>query len=280
MTGSLARALRTAWRVPAGRAGALLLAAMAIAAVAGPALVQDPLAIPDLLAGATPPGADHPFGTDENNRDVLARVVHGARISMSVAGLSVLLSLGLGALVGTVSGYRGGWVDAGLMRLVDAALAVPRLFLLLILTVAWDPLPLGALILVLGGTGWFGTSRIVRGEVLRLRHEPFVVASTALGAGPLRVIFRHLVPNVAGPLLVTATLAVGHVILLEAGLSFLGVGVAPPTPSWGGMIQEGRYLAIAAPWITVFPGLAIVATVLAVNLIGEALRAAFDPRSA
>jgi len=166
------------------------------------------------------------------------------------------------------------------MRIVDGALAIPRLFLLLLLVAVWEQMPLGALVLVLGATGWFGTSRIVRGEVLRLRESEFVFAAKALGAGPGRIIFRHLLPNVAGPLLVAATLGVGDVILLEAGLSFLGVGVRPPTPSWGGMILDARSLLTTAPWASIFPGLAIVVTVLAVNLIGDALRGALDPRSA
>jgi peptide/nickel transport system permease protein len=206
--------------------------------------------------------------------------VVGARVSLAVAGLAVLLSVTLGAIVGMAAGYFGGLVDAALMRLVDGALAIPRLFVLLLLVLVWERIPLGALILVLGVTGWLGTSRIVRGEVLRLRHEPFVVAAQALGASPGRILGRHLFPNVAGPLIVAATLGVGEVILIEAGLSFLGLGVQPPTPSWGGMILDARPVLLSAPWTSVFPGLAILVTVLAANLLGEALQAAFDPRTA
>jgi ABC-type dipeptide/oligopeptide/nickel transport system permease subunit len=166
------------------------------------------------------------------------------------------------------------------MRLVDGALAVPRLFVLLLLVLVWDRIPLGALILVVGVTGWFGTSRLVRGEVLRLRRAEFVEAAEALGATPRRIILRHLLPNVAGPLIVTATLGLGDVILLEAGLSFLGLGVQPPTPSWGGMILDARPVLLTAPWTSIFPGLAILITVLAANLLGEALQSAFDPRTA
>jgi peptide/nickel transport system permease protein len=197
-----------------------------------------------------------------------------------VAGLSVAVSLTLGVTLGVVAGLAGGWLDALLMRLVDAALAVPRLFILLLLLVVWERIPLPALIAVIGLTGWFATSRLVRGEVLRLRAEGFVDAARALGAGPARTIFRHLVPNTLGMVLVAATLGVGEVILLEAGLSFLGVGVQPPTPSWGGMVLDGRDQIAVAPWTIFFPGLAIVTTVLAVNLVSDALRAAFDPRSA
>jgi peptide/nickel transport system permease protein len=258
----------------------IILTLLAVVVVVGPWLLPDPASMPDLLAGATPPGAWHPFGTDQLNRDILSRVVSGGRISLSVASLSVTLAVTLGALVGGLAGLYGGRLDAVLMRTVDGALAIPRLFLLLLLVAVWEQMPLGALVLVLGATGWFATSRIVRGEVLRLREAEFVLAAAALGAGPGRIILRHLLPNVAGPLLVAATLGVGDVILLEAGLSFLGVGVRPPTPSWGGMILDARPLLTTAPWASIFPGLAIIITVLAVNLIGDALRGALDPRSA
>lgn len=280
MTGSLLRLLARALASPSGRTGLLVLGALALFALVGPWILPDPTAIPDLMAGATPPAAGHPFGTDQLNRDILSRVVWGGRISLTIAALAVTLAVFLGALVGGIAGLYGGWLDSALMRTVDGALAIPRLFLLLLLVAVWEQMPLGALVLVLGGTGWFATSRIVRGEVLRLRESEFVAAATALGAGPGRIIFRHLLPNVAGPLLVAATLGMGDVILLEAGLSFLGVGVRPPTPSWGGMILDARSLLTTAPWASLFPGLAIVVTVLSVNLIGDALRGALDPRSA
>jgi peptide/nickel transport system permease protein len=166
------------------------------------------------------------------------------------------------------------------MRLVDGALAIPRLFILLLVLAVWERVPVLALILLIGATGWFATSRIVRAEVLRLREEAYVRAAEALGARRRRIIFRHLLPNVVGPLLVTATLAVGDVILLEAGLSFLGLGVQPPMPSWGGMILDSKEVLVSAPWAGIFPGLAIVITVLSANLFGDALRDAVDPRSA
>ena len=280
MIGSLRDLFRRAWRHPSGRWGAVALLALALLAAAAPPLLQDPAAMPDVVAGATPPSSGHPFGTDQLNRDILARVVNGGRISLSVAGLAVLVSLTLGCSVGLVAGYAGGWVDGVLMRMVDAALAIPRLFVLLLLLVVWERIPLWALIVVLGTTGWFGTSRLVRGEVLRLRGEPFVAAATGLGAGMWRTIARHLLPNAAGPVLVAATLGVGDVILLEAGLSFLGLGIQPPTPSWGGMVLDARPFLVSAPWTALFPGAAIVATVLAVNLLGDALQAALDPRGA
>jgi peptide/nickel transport system permease protein len=273
-------AIRNAWRNPGGRTGVVLLLVIAAAAVIGPWFLPDPLAQPDILAGSLPPRLGHPFGTDQLSRDVLARVVAGARISLSVALLAVALSVTIGAAVGLVAGYWGGVVDAGLMRLVDGALAIPRLFILLLVLAVWERVPMGALILLIGATGWFATSRMVRGEVLRLREEGYVHAAEALGAGRRRVIFRHLLPNALGPLLVVATLGVGDVILLEAGLSFLGLGIQPPTPSWGGMILDSREVLVSAPWAGIFPGLAIVITVLSANLFGDALREAVDPRSA
>ena len=273
-------ALRAAWRNPGGRTGALLLLIVATAAVIGPWLLPDPLAQPDILRGGRPPGLGHPFGTDQLSRDVLARVVTGARISLSVAFLAVALSVTLGATIGIISGYWGGAIDAALMRIVEGALAIPRLFILLLVLAVWERVPVLALIVLIGATGWFATSRLVRGEVLRIREEGFVRAAEALGARRRRIIFRHLLPNALGPLLVAATLGVGDVILLEAGLSFLGLGIQPPTPSWGGMILDSREVMVSAPWTGIFPGLAIVITVLSANLFGDALRDAVDPRSA
>jgi peptide/nickel transport system permease protein len=258
----------------------VLLLVVAITAVIGPWFLPDPLAQPDILSGSLPPGLGHPFGTDQLSRDVLARVVVGARISLSVALLAVALSVTIGAGVGLVSGYWGGMVDAGLMRLVDGALAIPRLFILLLVLAVWERVPVAAFIVLIGATGWFNTSRVVRGEVLRLREEGYVRAAEALGARRRHIIFRHLLPNALGPLLVAATLGVGDVILLEAGLSFLGLGIQPPTPSWGGMILDSKEVLVSAPWAGIFPGLAIVVTVLSANLFGDALRDAVDPRSA
>ena len=281
MTTGVAAILRAALRRPPGRAGALALVAIAVFGLFAPLALPDPNRQPDVVGGALhPPSTAAPFGTDELSRDVLARVATGTRVSLAVAALAVALSMTVGALVGIVAGYAGGAVDAVLMRVVDGALAIPRLFVLLLLLAVWERMPLAALILAIGLTGWLGASRLVRAEVLRLRESEFVRSAEALGAGRGRIMFRHLLPNTAGPLLVAATLAVGDVILLEAGLSFLGLGVQPPTPSWGGMILDGRGVLTVAPWVSLFPGLAIVATVLAVNLFGDALRDAADPRSA
>ena len=274
-------ALRRAWQDPRGRTGIVVLALVAVIALFAPPFLADPADVPDPVGAANlSPGPGHPFGTDALSRDVLSRVVSGARVSLSVGVLAVVLSISLGAAVGLAAGYTGGAVDAGLMRLVDAALAIPRLFVLLLLLAGDWRAPVVVLILLIGATGWFATARLVRGEVLRLKEESYVSAAEALGAPPGRIMFRHLLPNTFGPLLVAATLGVGDVILLEAGLSFLGLGVQAPTPSWGGMILDGKPYLATAPWAGLFPGLAIVLTVLSANLLGDALRDAVDPRGA
>ena len=275
---SLPDGWRVIWSRPGSRAGVLILTALLLIALLAPPLLPNPRAMPDLgRVSLQRPGPGHWLGTDRDNRDVLSRVVNGARVSLAVAAGAVALSVTLGTLVGMLAGYTGGWLDTLLMRLVDAALAVPRLFLLLIMVAIMERIPLAVLILVLGTTGWFGTSRLVRAEVLRLRSLDFVHAAEALGASRRRIALRHLLPNVAGPLAAATTLAVGDVILLEAGLSFLGLGVQPPTPSWGGMILEAQPYLISAPWTSLVPGLAVLITVLSVNLIGEALHEAYAP---
>lgn len=267
---------RAVWANRGGRAGAAILALLLAIAICAPPFLPNPRAMPDLgRASLQRPGPGHWLGTDRDNRDVLSRVVNGGRVSLAVAAGAVALSVTMGALVGMLAGYSGGWMDAVLMRLVDAALAVPRLFLLLIMVAIMERIPLPVLILVLGATGWFGTSRLVRAEVLRLRALDFVHAAEALGASRRRIAFRHLLPNVARPLAAATTLAVGDVILLEAGLSFLGLGVQPPTPSWGGMILEAQPYLATAPWTSLAPGIAVVITVLAVNLVGEAMHSAY-----
>lgn len=280
MRGSLLDTLRAAWRAPGGRLGALTLLAIVLAALAGPSFLPDPAVMHDVMAPSQPPGTAHLLGTDALSRDILARTVHGARVSLGIAGIAVIVSVLLGTLVGALSGYAGGWIDAVTMRLVDAGLAIPRLIILLLLVLVWERIPVVTLAVIIGATGWLGTSRMVRGEILRLRELEFVLAARALGASGPRIIFRHLIPNTAGPIAVSATLGVADVILLEAGLSFLGLGVQPPTPSWGGMILDARPELLSAPWTSLAPGIAILVTVLAVNLVGDALRAAVDPRTA
>jgi peptide/nickel transport system permease protein len=225
-----------------------------------------------------PPSARFLLGTDPYGRDVWSRLVFGARISLGIGALAMLVAVTLGALVGSVAGYFRRWVDAALMRLVDVGLAMPRIFVFLMAVALWDRVALWVLVLLIGLTGWFGTSRLVRAEVLSLREREFVAAAGALGAGPTRVILRHVLPNVAAPIIVSAALGIGNVMLLEAGLSFLGMGVASPTPSWGNMIADGWLKMEVAPWSATFPGLAISLVVMALNAVGDALRDALDPR--
>jgi len=182
--------------------------------------------------------------------------------------------------VGLAAGFAGGAVDQVLMRMVDAALAVPRVFLLLMIIALWEGIGLVAMVLILGLTSWFGTSRLVRAEVLSARSREYVAAARALGLSPVRIAVRHLLPNVSGPILVSATLGVGQIILIEAGLSYLGIGLGPPTPTLGNMILEGQELLVQAPWIIGAPGLVIVATVLAFSALSEGLEQALDPRAA
>jgi len=224
------------------------------------------------------PSARFLLGTDPYSRDVWSRLVFGARISLGIGALAMLVAVTLGALVGSVAGYFRRWVDAALMRLVDVGLAMPRIFVFLMAVALWDRVALWVLVLLIGLTGWFGTSRLVRAEVLSLREREFVAAAGALGAGPTRIILRHVLPNVAAPIIVSAALGIGNVMLLEAGLSFLGMGVASPTPSWGNMIFDGWLKMEVAPWSATFPGLAISLVVMAFNAVGDALRDALDPR--
>ena len=260
--------------------GLLLVGGLVLLAALAPLISpHDPAAQVDLVGQRyAPPSLAHPFGTDFYSRDLLSRVLHGSRISLSVAGLAVFLSVTLGTALGLAAGMAPRWVDAVVMRLVDAALAVPRIFLVLVVVGLWSDIGLVGLVLILGLTSWFDTTRLVRAEVLSLRSREFIHAARALGFGTARIMGRHLLPNVAAPIIVAATLGIGQMILLEAGLSYLSVGVRPPTPSWGQMIAEGQTAMQTAPWGAVFPGLAIVLTVLGFGLIGDGLRRALDPR--
>lgn len=281
MTGAFGTALRVSWERPAGRLGYLILMALLLVAAMLPPLLADPTAQGNLLLETLqPPSGAHPFGTDNLSRDVLARTVGGLRVSLGLGVLSVLLAVSVGIVVGLTAAVLGGRADAVIMRGVDALLSIPRLFVLLLAASPWERMPLPALMLLLGLTGWYGTSRLVRGEAVRLLAQDFVRSAEALGADRLRIAWRHLFPNVTGPVLVSASLGVGEVVLLEAGLSFLGLGVRPPHPSLGIMIFDARSAFAVTPWTSIFPGLAIILTVLAVNLVGDALRESFDPRSA
>ncbi|HET7188843.1 MAG TPA: ABC transporter permease [Gemmatimonadaceae bacterium] len=262
------------------RAAAVVLLLVIGAALLAPLLAPyDPTAQLDIVRlQSRPPSWAHPLGTDQFSRDVLSRLMWGARISLAIAFVAVALSMTLGILVGAIAGYAGGLVDAVLMRLVDTALSIPRLLLLIAVVALWEHVGLAALTLLLAGTGWFTVSRLTRAETLVVREKDFVVAARMLGASPWRILTRHVLPNVAAPGLVAATLGIANVILLEAGLSYLGIGVRPPTASWGGIIQDGAERVGDLWWLTLFPGLAILLTVFACNALGDALRDALDPR--
>ncbi len=224
------------------------------------------------------PSFAHPFGTDTFSRDVLSRVIFGTRVSLTVALVAVSISATFGTLVGATAGYVGGAIDAVLMRFVDAAFSVPALLLLIVVIALWGQISVVTLTLLLAAVGWFTVSRLVRAEALAVRDADFVVAARALGASGWRILVRHVLPNAMGPAIVSATLSIGNVILLEAGLSYLGIGVRPPTPSWGNIIEEGATRVSDVWWLTLFPGLAILVTVFATNALGDALRDALDPR--
>jgi peptide/nickel transport system permease protein len=225
-----------------------------------------------------PPSWPHLFGTDQYSRDVLTRVLCGARVSLAVATLAVLLSMTLGTAYGLVAGYAGGRLDNAMMRVLDGFLSIPRVLLLIAVLTLWHPVPLAGLIILLGTTGWFGVSRLVRAETMSAKQLDYVAAARALGASDVRILWRHLLPNVVSPVIVAATLAVGNVIALEAGLSYLGIGAKAPTASWGSIFLDGVEFFAGNWWVVLFPGIAIVATVLAFNVLGDALRDVLDPR--
>lgn len=232
--------------------------------------------LPPLTAG---PDTFHWLGTDRLGRDLLSRLMVGARISMTVGILSVLVSVALGYAVGVTASLAGGAVERTLMAVTDAALAMPRLVLLLALVALFEPtLPL--VVLVLGFTGWMSIARLARAETKGALARPYVEAARAMGVPRTRLLARHLLPNTLTGVIVAAALAVGNAIALESGLSFLGLGVPPPTPSWGNMIAGGRDALVQAPWIATLPGLAIVVAVVACNVLGDGLRDALDPRLA
>lgn len=252
----------------------VVLATVVLLALAAPIIAPYPPDYIDLAARARPPGPEHPLGTDRLGRDIASRLLFGARVSLSVAAMATLLATALGTLVGLVAGYFGGWVDAVLSRTVDALLAMPTFFILvavqsLLPPSAWNVAG------IIGLTVWLGLARIVRGQVLSLREREFILAARALGVPTGRIITRHLLPNVVGPVIVFATLGVADAILIEAALSFLGLGVPPFEASWGNMLTDGQAAALAGTWwIPLFPGLVILLTALAVNLVGDGLQQA------
>lgn len=264
---------------PRALVGAVLIVGITCAAIAAPLISHgDPIA-QDLGIRLEAPSAAHWLGTDGAGRDVWARLVYGARVSLAVGLISQGIAVTLGLTFGLLAGFYGRWIDEIVMRLADVTLAFPTLLLLIAMVAALSP-SLVVVFATIGLVGWAGMARLVRGQVLVVRELEFVQAIRALGARDRVIMFRHILPNVIAPVIVAATLGVAGAIMAEAALSFLGLGVQPPTPSWGSMIADGRDLGQLrhAPWTSVAPGLAIGAAVMAFNLLGDALRDAFDPR--
>jgi len=257
-------------------AGAAILLLIIIVALFAPLLApQDPTRQDldqDLLAYSS----SHPLGTDKLGRDILSRTIYGSRVSLSVGIATVTLSVAIGLVIGSLSGCAGGWIDQLLMRLVDVLLAFPGILLAIAFTAVLGP-GLHHVILALCLIGWTGYARLVRGEILALREREFVHAAQALGCKPHRVVLRHLLPNLLPPLLIQATFGLAAAIIAEGSLSFLGLGVEPPTPSWGAMLNEGRQFLLVAPHLTAYPGLALMITVVALNILGDALQDRLQP---
>lgn len=256
--------------------GGIVVAAMFILALCAPLLPGDPGAV-DISRQLQPPGPDAWLGTDDLGRDVFVRIAYGARISLLVGFVAVGIATFIGIILGAIAGYYSGWVDSVVMRFVDVMLCFPSFFLILAVIAFLEP-SIWNIMIIIGLTGWMGVARLVRAEFLSLRERDFVMAARGLGATDARIILRHILPNAISPVLVSATLGVAGAILTESALSFLGIGVQPPTPSWGNMLIAGKQTLGTAWWLSVFPGLAILITVLGYNLLGEGLRDILDPR--
>lgn len=276
------RAMRRAARLP------LIPLAMLAFLLVIPAVFATQVAPHDPLKGSLakrlkPPvwqqggTVEHPLGTDKVGRDILSRIIHGARVSLAVSLVAIFVGGALGTALGLTSGYFGGWVDAIIMRLVDISLSLPTILLALVLVAAVGP-SFGTVIGVLVVLLWARYARLVRGETLAIKERDFIARARVAGASHVRIMTRYIFPNVVNSLIVLATLQVGYVILLESALSFLGAGLPRPTPAWGLMIADGRELIVTAWWVSMFPGLAIMLTVLALNLLGDWLRDHFDPK--
>jgi peptide/nickel transport system permease protein len=266
-------------RATLAKAGAIMAASLVLVAVLSPWLVPYDAVLPatDSFGEPLPPCWAHPCGTDELGRDVCTRLLLGARLSLFIAVVATGLAVGIGVLVGVSAGHFGGWVDSVLMRVTDSVIAFPVLLLAIALAALFEP-GLWTLLLVIALVGWTGIARTVRGEVLSLRQRDYVVAAHAMGASSARIIWHHLLPGIRATVVVVAALGSGSTILLDAGLSFLGLGIPPPAPSWGRMLSESQTYYRVAPWLMLFPGAAIVYAVAAFNLLGYGLAAHFATR--
>lgn len=255
---------------------AIILSLAAIAMLAPVISPHEPTKI-DVYNVLSPPSTGHPFGTDELGRDLLSRMIWGSRASLKVGFIAVGIAITIGTILGALAGYYGGKIDAVLMRFVDIMLAFPTFFLILAVIAIVEP-SISTIMIIIGLTGWMDVARLVRAEFLTLKERDFISAARAIGAGDTRLIFRHITPNALSPVFVAATFGIAGAILIESGLSFLGLGVQPPEPSWGNILTSGKDNITVAWWLSLFPGLAILITVLSYNLVGEGLRDALDPR--
>ncbi len=257
---------------------AAVVTVLAVVCAAAPLIAPYGFDAIDLAAIRQPPSIGHWMGTDDLGRDLFTRVLYGGRISILIGVLAAFVGTGVGSLIGSVAGFYGGRTDGVLMRVTDIAYAIPTLPLLIVVS-SYTNAAAVTMALVIGLLSWMATARVVRAEVLSIRELSYIEAARGLGLSNRRIILRHVLPNTLGPIIVGATLAVGNAIILESSLSFLGLGVQPPTPTWGNMLQDAQATMATNPWLTIFPGLAILITVLAVNFIGDGLRDAFDPRA-
>lgn len=273
--------IRIIWRRfkknPLSVAGLVIIAALASVAILAPIVApHSPTAI-NVYNVLSPPSLEHPLGTDELGRDVLSRMIWGSRVSLKVGFIAVGIAISIGTFLGAIAGYYGGKIDAVIMRFVDIMLAFPTFFLILAVIAIVEP-SISTIMIVIGLTGWMDVSRLVRAEFLTLKERDFIAAAKAFGATDFRIIFRHIIPNALSPVFVAAAFGIAGSILIESGLSFLGLGVQPPDPSWGNILTSGKDNITVAWWLSLFPGMAILVTVLSYNLVGEGLRDAIDPR--
>jgi peptide/nickel transport system permease protein len=265
-------------RHKAGLVALVVLILEVLVALAAPVLIPRELAIdPSPLNILQSPSGEHWLGTDEVGRDIFARLIYASRISLSIGFLAVVVAIIVGTSVGALAGYFGGWFDNALMRVTDAILSIPALFFLIVLSVTLGP-SVRTMIVVIGLLSWMELARIIRANVLSLKRREFVEAARTMGARSERIIRRHILPNTLAPIVVAATLGVGNALLTEASVSYLGLGVQPPQPSWGNMLYNAQSYFFNAPWITLYPGIMILITVLCINFVGDGLRDALDPR--